>query len=321
MQDRRRIAALLAGHAEIPTELLEQLAGDDDELTAFPALRYSPGLSVDLLGRIASRGPESLRRAIANRPSLSESVLTALCEHAGASVIRILLDRDDVVLAQHHLDRLGRRSEIVAALGMDLAGHDALTPDGLMGQFLHLPAPLKARAIAAAETASLVRQAQTSGTLPPRKRRPGDPVIVAGLMREALAQNRSRFAELLSRELGLAQPTCDLLLREDQAEGLTIALRAAGLSRAQLATVLIRLVGEDLSLDRLRGLLRLHRSISDGAADILVGQWGLRDLGARTETPRHAPQYQQTAGRKRPETASAVSEGEASTRPLQSERR
>jgi hypothetical protein len=294
---RRRISALLAGHSEIPADLLERLAGDEDELTAYPPLRYSPGLSVDLLLGIVSRGPESLRRAIANRPSLPDSLVGALCEHAGPAVIRILLERDDLVLAQGHLDRLGRRSDIVAALGMDLAGRDALTPDGLMGQFLHLPAPLKARAIAAAETVSLVRQAQAPASAPGKKPRSASLEVREALMREALAQNRPRFADLLSRELGLAQPACDLLLREDQSDGLAIAMKAVGLNRAQLATVLIRLVGEDLSLERLRDLLRLHRSVSSGAAEVLVGQWRLQDQNVRPETPRHAPQYEEGIGR------------------------
>jgi hypothetical protein len=318
IQHRRRISALLAGHGEIPADLLEQLANDEDELTAYPPLRYSPGLSVDLLLAIASRGPESLRRAIANRPSLPESLVGALCEHAGPAVIRILLDRDDLVLAKGHLDRLGRRSDIVAALGMDLAGQDALTPDGLMGQFLHLPAPLKARAIAAAETVSLVRQAQAPAGASRRKPHSASLRVQDALMGEALAQNRPRFADLLSRELGLAQPTCDLLLREDQSDGLVIAMRAVGMTRAQLATVLIRLVGEDLSLDRLRDLLRLHRSLSSGAAEVLVSQWLLQDENARQETPRHAPQYQEGIGRDRPETGNTAADGAAAVLPLRS---
>ncbi len=293
LQDRRRIATLLAGHPEIPEDLLGALAGDPDELTAYPALRYSPGLSVDLLLRTAVAGPDSLRKAIANRPSLRESVIRALCDHAGANVIGILLDRDDVTLTPDHRARLGRRSDIVATLGLELAGRDALNPDGLMGQFLHLPNQLKARAIAAAEMTSLVKQAQAPGSGSQVRARPPRRKLCDGLHREALRQDATRFADLLSQGLGLPLETCELLLRQDQGDGLTIALKALGMSAQQVTAVLIRLC-PGMSLDQLRGLLRLYRTLGKGAAEVLVDQWMLQDQGAQ---PRHETQYQDTGRR------------------------
>lgn len=307
LPDRRRIASLLAGHPEIPDDLLELLAGDDDDLTAYPALRYSPRLSVDLLLRTARTGPDSLRKAIANRPSLRDSVIGALCEHAGAQVIRILLERDDVILTQAHQAKLSCRSDIVATLGLELAGQDALNPDGLMGQFLHLPDQLKSKAIAAAEMTSLVKQAQAPAGRPVARSTASRLKLQSALVREALHQNRSRFADLLAQGLGLSQSTCDLLLRQDQAEGLTIALKALGLTAAQLTTVLIRLCGDGLSLERLRALLRLNRTLSPGAAEVLIGQWILHDQGAPAETAgaaRHGPQFQD-AGRRGEQPAQA----------------
>nr|WP_282449320.1 DUF2336 domain-containing protein [Roseibium sp. CAU 1639] len=298
--DRRRISALLAGHPEIPDDLLEQLASDDDDLTAYPALRYSPRLSVDLLLRTARTGPDSLRKAIANRPSLRDSVITVLCETAGASVIRILLERDDIILTQAQQSKLSCRSDIVATLGLELAGQDALNPDGLMGQFLHLPDQLKPKAIAAAEMTSLVKQAQAPATQTGRRTTASRLKLQDALVKEALHQNRSRFVDLLGQGLGLPQPTCDLLLRHDQAEGLTIALKTLGLSAAQLTTVLIRLTGDALSLERLRGMLRLYRTLSTGAAEVLVGQWILHDQGAHTAssaTSKLDAQYQDGARR------------------------
>lgn len=305
LQDRRRISSLLAGHPEIPDNLLEQLASDDDDLTAYPALRYSPRLSVDLLLRTARTGPDSLRKAIANRPSLRDSVITALCENAGAQVIRILLERDDIILTQAHQSKLSCRSDIVATLGLELAGQDALNPDGLMGQFLHLPDQLKPQAIAAAEMTSLVKQAQAPATAPARRSTASRLKLQDALVYQALHQNRTRFADLLGQGLGLPQATCDLLLHQDQAEGLTIALKALGLSAAQLTTVLIRLDGDAMSLERLRALLRLNRTLSHGAAEVLVGQWILHDQGAKAVSaaaPTHDTQYQDGMRREAPAT-------------------
>jgi len=291
IRDRRRISSLLAGHPEMPDDLLERLACDEDDLTAYPALRYSPRLSVDLLLEKAVSGPDTLRKAIAHRPSLRESVIGALCDHAGASVIRILLDREDVILTQSHQTKLSCRSDIVATLGLDLAGQDALNPDGLMGQFLHLPAPLKSKAIAAAEMTSLVKQAQAPGNSAGKRTDGARLRLRDALIGEALAQNGPRFAELLSQGLGLPQPTCDLLLRDDQGEGLTVALKALGLTQSEVTTVMIRLLGENLSLERLRALLRLYRTLSPGAAEVLVGQWILHDQGSEHSSPRRQAHY------------------------------
>ncbi|MES0810668.1 DUF2336 domain-containing protein [Roseibium sp. SCPC15] len=291
--DRRRIASLLVSHPEMPDELLETLAADEDVMTAYPALRYSPRLSVDLLLKVAQSGPDTLRKAVANRPSLRESVINALCDHAGADVVRILLDRDDILLTRTQQARLSRRSEIVAALGLELAGQDALNPDGLMGQFIHLPQQLKAKAIAAAELTNLVKQAQTPGELDGRRLNGAQLQLQDAIVEQALLQNRPRFADLLGQGLGLSQATCDLLLQPDQIEGLTIALKALGLPANQVTTILIRLCGSHLPLLELRDLLRIHRTLSTGAAEVLVGQWILQEQAPQRSSSPLQPQYQE----------------------------
>ncbi len=296
-RDRRRIADLLAPHPEIPDDLLEQLARDSDEMTAYPALRYSPRLSVDLLLEVAGTGPDALRKAIANRPSLRESVINILCDKAGAPVIRILLDRDDIILTEAQQRKLSCRSDIVATLGLELAGQNALNPDGQMGQYLRLPASLKAKAIAEAEMTSLVKQAQNPAGSMNRTPTAAGLRLQDGLVAEALAGNRTRFAELLAQGLSLPRNTCDLLLEPDHCDGLTIALKALGFLQDTAATVLIRLLGERISLADLRGLLRLHRTLSSGAAEVLVGQWMLQDRGTAAPGVRHAAQYQERGSR------------------------
>lgn len=298
VEDSRQISSLLAGHPEIPDDLQEMLARHVDPATAAPAMRYSPRLPVDLLVSAAENGPEVLRTAVASRPSLRESVISALCDHAEAGAIRILLQREDITLSSTQKAKLCRRSEIIAALGLELAGQDALSPDGLMGQFLHLPAPLKKQAIAAAEMTSLVKQAQTPGGTMPQRPEVNRLRIQEALVNEALLQNKRRFATLLSQGLGLSKSSCDLLLQQDQAEGLTIALKALGLPEFQTTTILIRMLGEDTPLHDMRGLLRMHRTLSHGAAEALVGQWLLHDQGDQKPSLRHSSQYQEAAGRK-----------------------
>lgn len=292
--DRRRIASLLAAHPEMPDDLLERLADDEDPLTAYPALRYSPRLSVDLLVRKARSGPETLRKAIANRPSLRESVIDTLCEVADTGVIGSLLQRNDIRLTPAHQAKLSRRSEIVAGLGLELASRNALNKDGLMGQFLHLPAQLRAEAIAAAEMTNLVKQAQSPAEPSGRHEGTLHFRLLDGLLVQARKQDRVRFSDLLGQGLGLPQPTCDLLLQEDQGDGLIVALKALGMTARDTATVLIRFFGEQLALADLRALLRVHRTLSRGAAQVLVSQWTLHDQGAQpSAAPRHSSQYEE----------------------------
>ncbi|MCR9058247.1 MAG: hypothetical protein NXI02_13005, partial [Rhodobacteraceae bacterium] len=100
--------------------------------------------------------------------------------------------------------------------------------------------------------------------------------------------------------LGLSRQTCNLLMHEDQGEGLTIALKALGMPEFETTTILIRMLGENTQLIDLRGLLRMHRTLSNGAAEALVGQWLLHDQGNQRTAARHSSQYQDASGRKLP---------------------
>ncbi|MBN9671132.1 DUF2336 domain-containing protein [Roseibium aggregatum] len=294
VEDRRRIAGLLASHPEIPDDLLEQIASDEDPLTAYPVLRYSPGLSVDLLLRRVETGPDSLRKAIANRSALPESVIDALCADADEGVIRILLGRDDIGLTSDHKAKLGRRSGLLAKIGPELASRDAIGTGSLVGRFLHLPAALKAEAVAEAEMASLVRQVRRPGSSSGRHRGGSQHRLTDGLVRQALAQNKPRFTELLSQALSLPRTLCDRLLNDDQADGLVVALKAIGLPATETTSILIRLFGDQLPLGDIRALRRFHRTLSLGAAETLVGQWMLAETDALPlSDARHAPQFQQ----------------------------
>ncbi|CTQ51670.1 hypothetical protein LP7551_00182 [Roseibium album] len=309
LKDRRRIASLLASHPEMPDDLLERLATDEDELTAFSALRYSPRLSVDLLLEIAKTGPDTLRKAIANRPSLRESVINSLCEHAGAGVIQILLDRNDIILSSSHQTKLSRRSEIVATLGLELAGQDALSPDGLMSQFLHLPVSLKAKAVASAEMTSLVKQAQAPAKAENPRLNTSRLKLIDGLMKKALTQNRSGLADLLGQGLGLSQTTCDLLLQKDQGDGLVVALKSLNMTANQVSVVVIRMFGDHLALADVRALLRFHRTLSVGAAKVLVGQWMLQDQTLDATGPHQGTQYQDSKRAERQAKSTIKEEG------------
>lgn len=295
LRDRRQIANMLASHPDTPEELLELLAQDDDALTAYPVLRHSSLLSVDLLKKIVKAGPETARKAIAGRNALEPVILATLCDYGSTDTIRFLLDRNDLTLNQRHMEQLGRRSDLIADLGQELSSRQALNAESLMSQFLYLPASLRAKSIAAAETMGLIKQAQS----PLQAKIPAIDTarlrLHGALLKAANLQKRSRFADCLGQGLSLPSSISHMMLQEDQGEALVIALKALGMSRDNTAAVLIRLLGERLPIQDIRKLLFLHRNLSLAAAEALVGSWtllGEQPPSDQKKTARHAAQYQ-----------------------------
>jgi uncharacterized protein (DUF2336 family) len=296
VRDRRDIANLLATHPDTPPELLQMLARDSDALTAYPVLRHAE-LSVDLLIETVESGPESARKAVAGRDMLAAPVLAALCDNSAAATIRLLLDREDLSPDYRLNERLSRRRDLMAELGLELSARQTLCSKGLMQQFLYLPASLRPKAIAAAETLSLIKQAQAPM---PAKIPALDTTrlrLHGALRKAALLQKRSRFAASLGQYLGLPGSISDMLLYDGQEAALVIALKALGMDRSNTTTILVCLLGERLPLQEIRKLLFLHRNLSSGAAETLVGSWPLLETGPELEirqTARHASQYEDT---------------------------
>jgi uncharacterized protein (DUF2336 family) len=274
-QDRRRIACLLVRHPDTPDNILARLAGDRDPLTSYPVLRHAQAIPEDILIMQAERGPDSLRRAIADRTSLSESLVRTLASQGGPDIIRMLMERDDVSLEQQLLETVENRSEIMAELGEDLAARGALSADRLMSNFLHLTRELKAEAIACAELASLVETASRGPGRAPR------PVFKAHLLdmleKAAMTGSAGQFATDLSFTLGLPEATASRMLSEDGGEALAIAFKALGFDETRTASLLIRLIGEVHPLEEIRRLVQIASTISDGAARLMVRRWVARE--------------------------------------------
>ncbi|CTQ67756.1 hypothetical protein LAX5112_01507 [Roseibium alexandrii] len=320
VRDRRQIANMLVTYPEAPDALIDLLAQDKDDLTAFPILRHSTNVSVDLLVEIVKVGSEAARKALAGRPHLQRPILAALCETADAQTIKLLIDREDLILDQHLNERLSKRTDLIAELGEELSKHQALNTENLISQFLVLPASLRAKAIAAAETMSVIRSAQA----------PAHPSIPAidtarlrlhgALLKAALLQKRNRFTDSLGQGLSLPSSVSDSLLQKGQGEALVIALKSLGLDRPRTTTILVRLLGEHLAVEEIRKLLFLHRNLSTGAANVLTGSWTLFGTSANTaefdgtgeKTPRHVGQFEDASRPSRDARSHRISSGTTS---------
>jgi len=293
-KDRRRISCLLIRHKDVPPSCLTQLGADEDPLTAYPVLRHDTALPSDVLLLQARRGPDSLRKAIADRKMLSEPLIFALAETGGTDVVRALLERSAVSLHGRFIDTIVKRPEIMAALGSTLADRGMFSSEQLINQFLDLPAAVRAEAIASAELAGLVALTQNGAVQAPQ------PVfktsLLVSLKTSALSGPQNQFTTDLAYALGLPETLAQHIVSTDSGEAFAIALKALGFDRSSAAALLVSQLGRRLNLHEIRGLIDLSSNISHSAARLLVGRWtGSKASATGSKEPVHTTQYQESS--------------------------
>ncbi|AXS39940.1 hypothetical protein [Breoghania sp. L-A4] len=87
IEERRRIASLLARCAHAPHETVLTLMRDEDASVAHRVVAYSPLLTHCDLVAAVGRGPEAVRRAVTLRPDLAPDVIAALQRHAAPETL------------------------------------------------------------------------------------------------------------------------------------------------------------------------------------------------------------------------------------------
>lgn len=291
---RRKIACHLTRYPHSPIEVLKVLGRDADPLTAYPVLRNTPGLGEDILLLQAERGPDSLRKAIAERADLTQAVALVLARTAAAPVIEELLARDTITLSEEMVACLCQRPETLQAFGDLLITRKALTGEHLLKHFPRLGKGLRQEAIASAELANLVQLAR-SGSY-----RAARPVfkkeVLKRIAETALMEGPEAFSEALAYALGLPGELTRRAVDMDSGETLAIGLKALGFDQRMASGILIRLLGDRLSLETLRDLIDLFVSVSHGAALVLIKHWsdvpGQRTAPAQANV-RHMPLVQE----------------------------
>ncbi len=276
---RREMSCGLALHPDTPGDVLVALAGDSDPFTAFPLLHHVEELPDDVLIRQVERGPDGLRKTIAERPWLSDAVVDALLRHSGAGVIEALLLRDDVELTGPQIDSLLKRPDAATGFGNMLRYKVRLTDGQLMGHFLYLTPEERPQAIAAAELFTLAEMGRKGLTRPLRPT--FKPTVLHILQECAMAPDPALFMAEMTYALKLPRAFVERMVREDDGQTLTIALKALGFERHVASAILIRMVGARVRFKALRDLVRLYGGISHGAAMLLVDRWISAEAGVR----------------------------------------
>lgn len=269
--DRRRIACLAARASDIPAEFLDLLARDEDALVAYPIVLHAAMISTQAQLLIAERGPESLRRALIRREDLVLAAQTVLARTADAQSLQQLLPRIDLANRPEILAALSERSDVMAAIGPDLAARALLPTPLLLANFPFLDHPNRLLAIGAAELRALGNLTRQGGKRPPRPA--FKPALLQRLRETALSGGHEAFAEGIAYALGLDAGLALHLAADEQGEALTVCLKVLGFDSESATAMLVRLGGVTLDLARLRKLQHLFENMSLDAADCLLSSW------------------------------------------------
>ncbi|MGV8840079.1 MAG: DUF2336 domain-containing protein [Bauldia sp.] len=273
--DRAHVSALLAGRGDAPPAVIRSLARDRIEV-ATPVLRQSPTLTtIDLLGVIASTGPDH-HRLIAGRPNISVDVLRALALVRGQTPVEQALE--------------------LGAPAAEAAVPAVATPASAPGEddmegFLHLPPRERLARLAAASE----RRAASPPEAQPRKleRVLRHAFACAELVASARTGNRRRLVAAFAEILDIATVAVERLLDDASGEPLVLMIKASGLKDTDGRIVLL-LANPELgqSVDSFFRLAELYASLDQAVAESIVAGWRKPDAAdAAAPAPKHIPVF------------------------------
>ncbi|MCW5715514.1 MAG: DUF2336 domain-containing protein [Bauldia sp.] len=280
--DRAHVSALLAGRSDAPAAVIRALARDRIEVAA-PVLRQSPALTtIDLLGVIATTGPEH-HRLIAGRANISVDVLRALALARGQSPVEQALE-----LAASAVENAPAPEELAAPAA---PGEDDL--DG----FLRLqPRERLARLASVSE-----RAASQLALSQPRKidRVLRHAFACAEIVASARTGNRRRLVAAFAEILEIETIAVERLLDDPSGEPLVLMIKASGLKETDGRIVLL-LANPVLSqsVETFFRLAELYAALEPAVAETFMAGWRKPDE-RKAPAPRHVPVFAENrAGRR-----------------------
>jgi len=271
LQDRIRIAELLAGYEEVPPSVMRALLHDIFPVSSV-MLEKAKGISEgQLLALVATASPSHLEM-IAARRNLQPTVVDALVARMRPDALAALVANTTIVLPPTIIKRMIELASGNPRLASQLAARmDDVQDTDLIDLFLDLDSRGRRRVIQALEIAAL-REFAARRPLP-RVPMP-DPEKVATLARACLQRNSETMASILADLTGLESKFVMRLLADQGGEPLSICLKAAGIDTG-IATRVILFSG----IDDTRGyydvkrLVDLYEMVSLRSSLLLVDRW------------------------------------------------
>ena len=305
LQDRVRIATLLADYKEVPASVTRALLHDIFPVSSV-MLEKSKSISEgQLLALVATASPSHLEM-IAARKNLQPAIVEALLGRMRTDGLPALAGNLSLTFTPSAVRHLVENAHGNPRLARLLAARmDDVQDTDLIDLFLDLDGRGRRRVIQALEIAAL-REFAARRPLP-RVPMP-DPDKVATLARACLQRNIEAMSRILSDLTGLDAPFLVRLLADPGGEPLSICLKAAGVD-AGIATRVILFSGVEDTRNYfdVKRLVDLYEMVSLRSALLLVDRWRGAAPSAK-QTPVHIPQTQ--AGTPVRATAAGTSQGE-----------
>ncbi len=297
VSERRRIAQLLAANPHAPSDVLAQLAADEDPQVAYPALQHTQILPEPLLADVIERGPDKLRATVARRAGLSPSLLRALAVHTSPRTAIALIEDGDLPLSPDVLDVLCRKPAVMKVIGPGVAKERLLSSDQLITHYLTLDTANRHLALAAAELQTLAEIAQKgrSSFLRPSFK----PDLLHRIEVSTLTHGATAFARQIAYAFKLDPDLAAQITVDDSGEPQAICLKALGMSENPATAILIKLVSSTVEADEMHGVFTLYETISHATAQTFLSTWRAASMGAIANTDKrakHQPIYQETGG-------------------------
>ncbi|WP_370674785.1 DUF2336 domain-containing protein [Pleomorphomonas sp. PLEO] len=289
LQDRIRIATLLADYSEVPSSVMRALLHDIFPVSSV-MLEKSKSISEgQLLALTATASPSHLEM-IAARKNLQPAVVDALLERIRADGLPALAGNMSIKLPANALRYMIESARGNPRLARLLAARmDDVQDTDLIDLFLDLDGRGRRRVIQALEIAAL-REFAARRPLP-RVPMP-DPDKVATLARACLQRNTEAMSRILSDLTGLDAAFLVRLLADSGGEPLSICLKAAGIDTGIATRVILFSGVEDTrNYFDVKRLVDLYEMVSLRSALLLVDRWRGAALTTK-HTPVHVPQSQ-----------------------------
>jgi uncharacterized protein (DUF2336 family) len=289
LQDRIRIATLLADYQEVPASVMRALLHDIFPVSSVMIEKSNSISEGQLLALVATASPSHLEM-IAARKNLQPAVVEALLGRMRADGLSALAANTSITLSPSAVSHLVENAHGNPRLARQLAGRmDDVQDTDLIDLFLDLDSRGRRRVIQALEIAAL-REFAARRPLP-RVPMP-DPDKVATLARACLQRNTEAMSRILSDLTGLDAPFLVRLLADAGGEPLSICLKAAGLdSGIATRVVLFSGVEDTRNYFDVKRLVDLYEMVSLRSALLLVDRWrGV--VPSVKRSPVHVPQTQ-----------------------------
>jgi uncharacterized protein (DUF2336 family) len=293
---RKIISERLAEWPGLPTDLITFLANNDIDV-AYPILTQSGLLADEGLIEIIQHRTAEHQMAISIRKNISEEVSTAIVEEGHEAVVKKLLENENAKISKDTMSYLVEESKRVNTFREPILHRDELEPEMAQRMFMWVSAALRRHIMEnfpldenivddMLEKSAIETFANMSTSRSPKKisDRLAEDLIEEGevntdLLIEVLNDGEvPLFLALLKRTSGLREQLIKKIVFEPGGEGLAIACKALGISKAEFASIFTSTRGTNPNIvndfsREIRAALKFYSSMSESAARQVLRKW------------------------------------------------